>query len=196
MSDLIKRLRKPNMNVLLPDERVTLIFGIMREAADRIEELEVKAFEFAVEKNAALTRIEELEGQNKNRGAAVVLAQEVIAKNDKRIEELEAACEIIADAFAESDADCADKEDKLHAIENWCKAYPRTVFIEPTKEGWKRAAEVLDDADDCPSLGAISGSNMRHVVEGIQALAALDKDSTANPTTHGIKSVKLQNEDQ
>ena len=40
MSDLIKRLRKPNMNVLLPDERVTLIFGIMREAADRIEELE------------------------------------------------------------------------------------------------------------------------------------------------------------
>ena len=35
-------------------------------------------------------RIEELEKSNKNRGAAVVLAQEVIAKNDKRIEELEA----------------------------------------------------------------------------------------------------------
>jgi len=33
-------------------------------------------------------RIEELEKSNKNRGAAVVLAQEVIAKNDKRIEEL------------------------------------------------------------------------------------------------------------
>jgi len=34
---------------------------------------------------------EELEKSNKNRGAAVVLAQEVIAKNDKRIEELETA---------------------------------------------------------------------------------------------------------
>lgn len=61
-------------------------------------------------------------------------------------------------------------EDVLHEIKCWCKAYPRTVFIEPTKEGWKRANEVLDAADNCPSLTAISGSNMRHVVEGIQRI--------------------------
>ena len=66
-------------------------------------------------------------------------------------------------------------QDKLDRINQWCRAYPRTVFIEPTKEQWKRANEVLDDHDDCPSLTAISGSNMRHVVEGIQKIAKLDK---------------------
>ena len=40
---------------------------------------------------------ESLEQQNKNRGAAIVLAQEIIAKNDKRIEELEATLKRIAD---------------------------------------------------------------------------------------------------
>ena len=71
-SDLIKRLRKPNMsvnqvlyNVLLPDKRVTLIFGIMQEAADMIEELEA--------------------------------------------------------AFAESDADCANKEDRIKELESALK---------------------------------------------------------------------------
>jgi len=54
---------------------------------------------------------ESLEQQNKNRGAAIVLAQEIIAKNDKRIEELELA-------FAESDADCADKEDRIKVLEH------------------------------------------------------------------------------
>ena len=67
-------------------------------------------------------------------------------------------------------------EAKLHTIENWCKAYPRTAFIEPTKEQWAAADRALNRSD-CPSLTAISGSNMRHVVEGIQALAAL-KDQT------------------
>ena len=62
-------------------------------------------------------------------------------------------------------------------IEQWCKAYPRTVFIEPTKEQWRIANETLDahKGDNCPSLTAISGSNMRHVVEGIQALAATEQ---------------------
>ena len=42
-------------------------------------------------------RIEELERDNRNRGAAVVLAQEYLAEKDKRIEELEARMERIAD---------------------------------------------------------------------------------------------------
>ena len=61
MSDLIERLRSSDHYTSL---------SATEEAADRIEELEKS---------------------NKNRGAAVVLAQEVIAKNDKRIEELETA---------------------------------------------------------------------------------------------------------
>jgi hypothetical protein len=59
--------------------------------------------------------------------------------------------------------------DKLERIERWCKAYPRTVFIEPTKEQWAAADKALNRSD-CPSLTAISGSNMRHVVEGIKAI--------------------------
>ena len=67
----------------------------------------------------------------------------------------------------------------LQRIENWCKAYPRAVFVEPTKEQWAEANRVLDEAGGC-SLTAISGSNMRHVVEGIQKIIteALDKEQT------------------
>ena len=63
-------------------------------------------------------------------------------------------------------------EGKLHDIETWCRAYPETVFIEPTKEQWAEADRVLNEAGGC-SLTAISGSNMRHVVKGIGDLAAL-----------------------
>lgn len=65
----------------------------------------------------------------------------------------------------------------MEQVETWCKAYPRTVFIEPTKAGWAAAEKALNRSDT-PSLTAVSGSNMRHVTEGIQkiispALAAL-----------------------
>ncbi len=55
-------------------------------------------------------------------------------------------------------------------INDWCQAYPESVFIELTTERWGRAHEVLSTADDCPSLAAISGSNMRFVVQGIARL--------------------------
>ena len=60
-----------------------LIKQLRQSASMQFSELDAYAHE-------AADRIEELEKSNKNRGAAVVLAQEVIAKNDKRIEELEA----------------------------------------------------------------------------------------------------------
>ena len=66
-------------------------------------------------------------------------------------------------------------EEKLNRITQWCKAYPRTVFIEPTPEQWARADHVLQQASDCPSLAAISGSNMRHVVEQIARLEKSDE---------------------
>ncbi len=61
-------------------------------------------------------------------------------------------------------------EDALHQIRSWVHAYPRDVFIEPTKEQWALANRVLNAEDGCPSLSAISGSNMRHVCEGIQGI--------------------------
>lgn len=79
-------------------------------------------------------------------------------------------------------AEIRQKDEALERIGQWCKAYPRTVFIEPTKEGWARANEVLDAAEDCPSLTAISGSNMRHVVEGIQEV--IDSATTNSGRVH------------
>ena len=31
----------------------------------------------------------------------------------------------------------------LEGIENWCKAYPKTVFVEPRKEQWAEIRDVL-----------------------------------------------------
>ena len=39
MTDVVDRLRKPNMNALTVEERFLLIVGIMNEAADEIERL-------------------------------------------------------------------------------------------------------------------------------------------------------------
>ncbi len=62
-------------------------------------------------------------------------------------------------------------QERLQRIEQWCKAYPRDIFIEPMKKQWAAAAITLKNDPDCPSLDAISGSNMRHVVEGLMAQA-------------------------
>ena len=84
-----------------------------------------------------------------------------------------------AETMKSQQAQIEQLEEKLHSIALWCKAYPRTVFIEPTKEQWADADKVLNDAGGC-SLTAISGSNMRHVVEGISAIA--DCDNKPAPT--------------
>jgi len=57
-------------------------------------------------------------------------------------------------------------EDIFIKIENWCKAYPLDVFPEP--EDWEEIKHVLQPHGI--SLDAISASNMRHVVNGIQDL--------------------------
>lgn len=56
-----------------------------------------------------------------------------------------------------------DLEQKLHEIRSWCQAYPLGVFTEPD---W---AEVKDKLG-ATLLTQVSGSNMRHVVEGIQKI--------------------------
>ena len=83
------------------------------------------------------------------------------------------------DAIAEIERLQAENErleSKLHDIKTWCRAYPETVFIEPTKEQWAEADRVLNKAGGC-SLTAISGSNMRRVVKGIGDLAALKEQT-------------------
>ena len=81
-----------------------------------------------------------------------------------------------ADELERQQARVEALEDKLERINQWCRAYPRTVFIEPTKEQWAEANKVLEaHRPSTPGLTAISGSNMRHVVEGIQALAVTEQ---------------------
>lgn len=53
--------------------------------------------------------------------------------------------------------------DKLHKIITWCEAYPLDRFPEPDL---KKAYLVLKE--NGISLGAITASNMRHVLTGIQ----------------------------
>ncbi len=56
-----------------------------------------------------------------------------------------------------------DVEDKLNKIKDWCGAYPLGVFPEPD---FKKAGQVLKD--NGISLDTITGSNMRHLLKGIQ----------------------------
>lgn len=57
-------------------------------------------------------------------------------------------------------------------ITSWCKAYPIEVFTEPD---WEEVKEKLGST----LLTRVSGSNMRHVVTGIQKIidAALAPDN-------------------
>lgn len=56
----------------------------------------------------------------------------------------------------------ARKDDALHRLDSWVRAYPTTVFHEPTNDEWARANEVLEQAGI--SMTAMSASNMRHVI--------------------------------
>jgi hypothetical protein len=56
-------------------------------------------------------------------------------------------------------------EKKLEKIKAWCEAYPYDIFPEPD---FKKAHEVLKE--NGVSLDAISASNMRHVLKGIQKI--------------------------
>ena len=87
-------------------------------------------------------------------------------------------CFSAADKIESLQAEVERLREVQHRISQWCRAYPRTVFIEPTKEQWRIANETLDahKGDNCPSLTAISGSNMRHVVEGIQKIIDGNED--------------------
>ena len=55
--------------------------------------------------------------------------------------------------------------DKLHEIKHWCAAYPLDIFPEPD---FKKARELLEAGG--MTIDAISASNMRHVVTGIQRI--------------------------
>jgi hypothetical protein len=57
-------------------------------------------------------------------------------------------------------------EDALQQIVQWSEAYPLAVFPEPD---WKKAAALLKAGGI--TLDAVSGSCMRHVVEGIGRIA-------------------------
>ena len=76
-----------------------------------------------------------------------------IQKLEARIEALEAALD--------------DKDEALHKIESWSRAYPLDIFPEPD---WKRAAELLKAGGI--TMDAVSAHCMRHVVEGVGKIAS------------------------
>jgi len=54
---------------------------------------------------------------------------------------------------------------KLHRIQEWVKAYPIDIFLEPD---FKKAAKVLKE--NGMRLDDISASNMRHVLNGVKKI--------------------------
>ena len=62
-----------------------------------------------------------------------------------------------------------NKDDKIQKIVNWAEAYPIDIFPELTKDDWKKVREALTAKGLC--IDAVSTSNMRHVVKGVEAYA-------------------------
>lgn len=75
--------------------------------------------------------------------------------NPKPIAEIEEKIEIL--------------KDKLKKIKDWCEAYPIEQFPEPDLEAVKK---VLEEAG--LSFGAVTASNVRHVLEGIKRIIETD----------------------
>ncbi len=75
----------------------------------------------------------------------------------------------------------ADLQSSLGKIIDWADAYPLDVFREPSKEDWATAARVLKKAG--LTLDAISGSNMRHCLEGAKRIAAAALAASKTRTT-------------
>jgi hypothetical protein len=72
---------------------------------------------------------------------------------------------IIVDEHMKLDKENERYREALNKLDNWCRAYPLSVFPEPD---FKKAHKVLKEAG--MTLDAISASNMRHVVKGIEKI--------------------------
>ena len=66
-------------------------------------------------------------------------------------------------------------DDKLDKILQWCKAYPLSVFPEPD---FAKARALLEAGG--MTLDAISASNMRHVLQGIEKIIGTPPERTAD----------------
>jgi len=73
----------------------------------------------------------------------------------------------------------------LREIEDWSRAYPLSVFPEPD---FTKAAEVLQAAG--MTLGSISASNMRHVVNGVGEVASRALASAAGAEAAGARGME------
>ena len=66
-------------------------------------------------------------------------------------------------------------EDALNQVNNWCKAYPIEVFTEPD---WDEVKEKLGST----LLTQVSGSNMRHITNGITKIIVQAITNTGDKT--------------
>jgi len=65
-------------------------------------------------------------------------------------------------------------QDKMHRIKTWVEAYPLDMFPEPDFE---KAARVLKE--NGMTLGAITTSNIRYVLNGIKEIVEADSHHDA-----------------
>jgi len=84
---------------------------------------------------------------------------------------------------SKQDQDCLEAskviehvEGILHDITAWYDAYPRAVFVEPTKEQWLEAHHLLNKVRT-NLLVAISASRRKHVLDGIHKIIGSKRPS-------------------
>jgi hypothetical protein len=86
---------------------------------------------------------------------------------DHRCFELAQRLEEARAQIAAKDDELADMHETLQQIVQWCDAYPLDIFPEPDL----KAARKLLQAGGI-AMGAVAASNIRHVLNGVRALAA------------------------
>ena len=100
-------------------------------------------------------------------GLASLLRSRIGVEFDGEAHLTDAEAQSVAAAIERLVAERDEAREALLAIDTWAKAYPLSVFPEPD---FALAAKLLKDGG--LTLDAVSASNMRHVLTGIQGLVA------------------------
>ena len=98
----------------------------------------------------------------KTKGERITELLVIISNKSGRIKKLKLECGRQSTQICVLNLQIKELKAALLKIDSWAKAYPLKVFPEPD---FKKANKVLKAAG--LSLNAISASNMRHVINGV-----------------------------